>query len=247
VVNGVGTNKTGTTGWELESLHSEGEILIICIIDYEAVVDGLLQALGLIACWHQGAGLARCQALLDAGGLGQSFIVSLNVVDDDSPFALSVDGTKRPDVSCVRWAEVGLLLQGCGPLNGQLGVEVSYVSVEVPELCVVVLNSSLELVGWVLIILQAPGLGGVHRAGRRFNRSLVWCRCGFVGRGRLVVVSRCRFVVGLSWLVGWGRVMVGWWCMVWTVGTVSDSVLGSPMADADMGPDISRCQGHNDQ
>jgi len=96
-----------------------------------------------------------------------------------------------------------------------------------------IINSSLELVSWVLIIFKAPGLGGVDRAGRRI--SLV-CMSRFVG-SRLVVV-------GWSVMVCRGRV-VGW-CMVRTVGTICDSGLGT-MADADMGSYISRGHGHNDQ
>jgi len=95
VVNGIGTKETGTAGWELEGFHSEGEVLIIGIVDYKAVVDGLLQALGSITHRHQRACISRSQTFLNASGLCQSLalIVSFDVVDDDSPFALSVDSS----------------------------------------------------------------------------------------------------------------------------------------------------------
>jgi len=117
VVNGVGTKETGTAGWELECLHSEGEVLIIRIIYQEAVVDVLLQAFGLIALRYKGASITRSQTFFNTGGLGESFVVSFNIVDNDSPFTLSVDGTKRPDVGSLRGTEIGLFLQGIRPLN----------------------------------------------------------------------------------------------------------------------------------
>ena len=116
MVRCVGTKETGTAGWELEGLHSEGEVLIIGIIHKETVVDGLLQAFGLIALWYKWAGITRSQTFLNTGGLGESLVVSFNVVDNDSPFAFGVDSTKRPDVGSLRGAEIGLFLQSIRPL-----------------------------------------------------------------------------------------------------------------------------------
>ena len=87
--------------------------------------------------------------------------MSINVVDDDSPFALSVDSTKRPDVGSLRWTQVCFFLQGSGPLNRQISVKVSNISIEALELLEVIVNSSLQLIGWILIIFKAPSLGGV--------------------------------------------------------------------------------------
>jgi len=186
VVNCVCTQETGTTGWELEGFHSEGEVLIIGIIDYEAVVDGLLQALCLITLRHKRAGITRSQTLLNAGSLGESFIVSFNVVDDNSPFALGVDSAQRPDVGSLRGTEVCLFLQGSRPLNGQLSVEVSYISIEALELLEMMFNGSLDLISWVLFIFKAPGLGVVDRASRRI--SVMWVS-RFVGSRLLVMVG----------------------------------------------------------
>jgi len=111
VIDCVCTKKTGTAGWELEGLHSEGEVLIIRIVHEETVVDGLLQAFGFIALWYKWAGITRSQTFLNTGGLGESLVVSFNVVDNDSPFAFSVDSTKRLDVGSFRGAEIGLFLQ----------------------------------------------------------------------------------------------------------------------------------------
>jgi len=117
VINCVCTKKTGTAGWELEGLHSEGEVLIIRIVHEETVVDRLLQAFGLVALWYKWAGITRSQTFLNTGGLGESLVVSFNVVDNDSPFAFGVDGTKRSDIGSLRGAEIGLFLQSVWPLN----------------------------------------------------------------------------------------------------------------------------------
>jgi len=117
VINCVCTKKTGTAGWELEGLHSEGEVLIISIVHKEAVVDGLLQAFGFIALWYKWAGITRSQTFFNTGSLGESLVVSFNVVDNYSPFAFSVDSPKRPDIGSLRGAEIGLFLQSVWSFN----------------------------------------------------------------------------------------------------------------------------------
>ena len=187
MVDGVGTKETGAAGWELESFHCEGEVLIIGIIYQESVVDVLLQAFGLIALRYKRASITRSQTFLNTGGLGESLVVSFNVVDDNSPFTLSVDSTKRLDVGSLRGTEVGLFLQGIGPLYRQFSVEVDYISVKAPDLLEMLIYSSLNLIGWVFSIFKAPSFGVVDGTVRH---SFVY-RFGFVG----------RLVVGWSWLV----------------------------------------------
>jgi len=166
MVNGVGTKETGTAGWELEGLHSEGEVLIIRIMYQEAVVDVLLQTLGLVALRHKRASITRSQTFFNTGGLGESFVVSFNIVDNDSPFTFSVDGTKRSDVGSLRGAEIGLFLQGCGPLNREFSVEVGNISIEAPDLLEVIVYCSLNLILWVFFIFDTPCFGVVDRASR---------------------------------------------------------------------------------
>merc|ERR1712045_630678 len=105
----VGAVVAGAGGGELEALDGEGEVLVIGVVDEEAVVDGLLQALGLVALGHEGAGGAGGLAVLDAGGLAEGLVVRLDVVDHDPPLAVHVDGAPRLDVLDVGGAEVGLL------------------------------------------------------------------------------------------------------------------------------------------
>ena len=105
----VGAVVAGAGRGELEALDGEGEVLVIGVVDEEAVVDGLLQALGLVALGHEGAGGAGGGAVLDAGGLAQGLVVRLDVVDDDPPLAVHVDGAPRLDVLGLGGAEVRLL------------------------------------------------------------------------------------------------------------------------------------------
>jgi len=115
VVDGVGTKETGAASWELESFHCEGEVLIIGIIYQESDIDALLETFGLIAFRNKRASITRSQTFLNTGGLGESLVVSFNVVDDNSPFSLSVDSTKRLDVGSLGGTEVGLFLQSFRP------------------------------------------------------------------------------------------------------------------------------------
>jgi len=220
VINCVGTKKTGTAGWELEGFYGEWEVLIIWVVDHKAVVDGLLQALGFIALRDQRAGISRGPTFFNTGGLGESLIVSLKVVDDDSPFALSVDSSQRSDVGSLRGTEVSLFLQGCGPLNRQLSVELSYISIEVPELCEVIINCSLQFVSWVFSIFKAPVLSVVDRAGRVLSFvCMYWfvSWCWFIGSW-LMVVS-WSMLIRWGRMVGWCR-LVRWWCRMQVADTI---------------------------
>merc|ERR1719187_341935 len=110
VVNCVGTKETGAAGWELESFHGEGEVLIIGIVYKESVVDGLLQTFGFITLRNKRASITRSQTFFNTGGLGECFVVSFDIINDNSPFAFSVDSTKRLDVEGLRGTEIGLFL-----------------------------------------------------------------------------------------------------------------------------------------
>jgi len=130
VIDCVCIQKTSTTCWKLEGLNGEWEVLIIRIVDEETVVDGLLKALGSIALRHQRAGFSRGKTFLDTGGLGKSFIVDFDVVDNDSPFALSVDSTQRLYICGLGGAKISLFFKSIGPLYGERSVEVSNISIQ---------------------------------------------------------------------------------------------------------------------
>jgi len=99
MVDGVGAQETSTAGGKLEGLDGEGEVLIIGVVDKEAVVDGLLQTLGLVALRHQRTCIGGSETLFDACSLSESLIMGIDIVDNDTPFSLGVEGTKGPDVS----------------------------------------------------------------------------------------------------------------------------------------------------
>jgi len=210
----VGAIVTGAGGGQLESLDGEGEVLLIGIVHKEPVVDVLLEALGLVAGGHQGAGLPGGAALLNPGGLGESLVVCLDLVHDDPPLAGGVDGTKRLDVSGDGGAEVGLLDQLLQAVNRVVGVG-QHILVEGLDSVVVILESGLDLVGGVLLVLQAPSLRVVLGTVRRFVvlRSSVVGRLSMVERSSVVGSSMVgSSVVGSSmavWSRGVSRLMVG--------------------------------------
>jgi len=99
MIDGVGTQQTSTAGGKLECLDSEGEVLIIGVVDKEAVVDGLLQTLGLVAVRHQRTCIGGSETLFDTCSLSESLIMDIDIVYNDTPLSLGVLGTKGPDVS----------------------------------------------------------------------------------------------------------------------------------------------------
>jgi len=193
VVNCVGTKETGTAGWELEGLHSEGEVLIIRIVHEETVVDGLLQAFGLVALWYKWAGITRSQTFLNTGGLGESFVVSFDIINDNSPFAFSVDSTKRLDIDGLRGTEISLFLKSIRPLHREFSVKINHISVEAPDFLEMMIYSSFDFIGWVFCIFKTPSFGVVDGTGRL---TCFVCGSGFVG---WLVIG--RLVVGWSWVI----------------------------------------------
>lgn len=155
---GISAIVASTSGGQLKALNSEGQVLIIGIVDQETVVDGLLQALGFVALRDQGASRSGGGALFDAGGLGQGLVVGLDVVDHDAPLAVNVDGPQGLDVAGLRGAQVGFLDDLLQPVDGVVGVG-QHVLVHLLHRVVVVLDGLLDLVGGVLGVLKAPGLG----------------------------------------------------------------------------------------
>jgi len=193
VINSVGTKKTGAAGWELESFHCEGEVLIIGIIYQESVVDGLLQAFGFITLRNKRASITRSQTFLNTGGLGESFVVSFDIVNDNSPFALSVDSAKRLDIDGLRGTEIGLFLKSIRSLNREFSVKINHISVEAPDFFEMMIYGSFDFIGWVFCIFKTPSFGVVDGTGRL---TCFVCGSGFVG---WLVIG--RLMVGWSWVI----------------------------------------------
>jgi len=202
----------GAGRWQLESLDSEGEVLIIRVVDQEPVVDVLLQALGLIAWRDKGTGLSGCGALLNTCGLGQGLVVGLHSVDDDSPFSSSVDGSHGLDVGGDGGAEVGLLHNLLQSLHAVLSVGKD-ILVDSLDTLIVVLESMLDLVGGIFSILQAPSLGVSFAALWWFVIVWLGVGLGFMVRGGSVDSVVDWFVIRSLWvgLIGGGMYSVMHW------------------------------------
>ena len=103
------------------------------------MVDGFLNALGVVAFRDERTGLACAIALLHPRGLGQRLVVRLHAVHDDSPLALCVDGPERHEVVGGGGTEVGLLGELHQSVHAVLGVG-EHVFVERCNAGVVVFN-----------------------------------------------------------------------------------------------------------
>jgi len=209
---GVGAVVAGTGRGQLEGLNGEGKVVIIGVVDEEAVVDVLLETLGLVALGHQRAAFASSGALLYTGSLGQGLVVRLHLVDDNPPLTVDVDGPLGLDVSRLRGAQVSLLDDLLQPSNRVVGVG-QHILVHLLDGVVVVLDSLLDLVGGVLFVLQAPGLGvtlGALGWGVVVGFGVMWGR-GRCVRGRCVVDWGVvnRGVVYRD-MVNWGHGVDSW-------------------------------------
>jgi len=223
---GVSSVVAGAGGWELEAVDGEWEVLIIWIVDQEPVVDVLLDALCLVAFGHQWASRSGGGTLLDASGLGQGLVVGLDVVDDNPPLAVDVDGAQGLDVGSLGGAQVSLLHDVLQASHGVVGVGQN-VLVHLLDSVVVVLDGLLDLVGGVLLVLKAPGLGVVLGAlgwtvmgllvgvvGGSVVWSMVW---GSMVHNGVVWGGVVRSWVVWLWVVwGWLRVIWGWLRVVWS-------------------------------
>jgi hypothetical protein len=158
VLKVVGAVVAGAGRGELETLNGEGKVLVIGVIDQEAVVDGLLEALGLIAFRDERARSTGSCAVLDASSLAEGLIVGLDVVHDNSPLAKNIDCATGLDVLDVGWAEVGLLNNVFQAVNGVLSVGED-IFVQLLDRVIVVLKGLLNLVSGVLGVFKTIGFG----------------------------------------------------------------------------------------
>lgn len=179
------------------------------------MVDELLGAVALVAWCQRSAGSKRVEAGLKASCLS----VVVNVVDDHPPFAFDVAGSEDLGVLDVRGAEVpfwtspvseiigggpcrspriegvveGLLLGFGDGLYQVISRLVSNVGILLGEE-VVFADGTLDLIGWVVGILQAEVVGAVGSAGGSFS-----CVAVTIGGGVVVLA--------IVW---------GWWVVVAT-------------------------------
>ena len=81
--------------------------MIIGIVDQKAVADGLLQALGFVALRNKRTSLSSSGTFFNTGSLGQSFVVGFDIVNNEPPFSVNVNGGNWLNISGFRWAQVG--------------------------------------------------------------------------------------------------------------------------------------------
>jgi len=161
MVKGVSTNETSTASMELEGFDGEWEVLIIWVIDEEAVYYRLLKTSGFVTWGDDGATFSSCSAVFYSGGLCEVIIVHLDVVNNYSPLVAGVNSSEWSDVSCFRWAEIGFLLQVTQSVHTVVCVQVSNISVKLKEFVLVVSNGGFNVIFWVFVIFKTVGLGGV--------------------------------------------------------------------------------------
>ena len=70
----VGAVEAGAGRRELEAVHGEGEVVVVRVVDEEAVVRVLLQALGVVALGDERARVTGVRALLDARRLANILV-----------------------------------------------------------------------------------------------------------------------------------------------------------------------------
>jgi len=125
--------------------------MIVGIIDQKSVIDGFLQALGFVALWYKGTGDSSCGTFFNTGGLSQSFVMSLDVVNNNSPFSVGIDGSQWLDVSGFRWAQVGFFNNFLQSIDRVIGVSQN-IFVHLLNRVVVVFDGLLDFVGGVFRI-----------------------------------------------------------------------------------------------
>lgn len=156
-----GTNYASAGSWQLEVLNGEGEVIVIRIVDQEAVEDILLDALRAVAGGDERARRSDGDvALLDAGSLRELLPIRLDAIHDDAPLSLDVDGPERLNVASRARTQVSLFRQAFQTVNGVLSVSCD-VFVQGKNSLIMLVEGVFDVVGRVVVILQTPGLGSV--------------------------------------------------------------------------------------
>ena len=96
--------------------------MIIRIVDQKSVVDRFLQALGFVTLRDKRTSLSSGGTFFDTGGLGQSFVMGFDVVNDEPPFSVNVNGGNWLNISGFRWAQVGFFNNFLQSVNRVIGI-----------------------------------------------------------------------------------------------------------------------------
>lgn len=172
---------------QLKFLDGERESVVVGVVDQEAMENVLLDALGLVAGRDQGTGGAHDHvAFLNSGRLRVLDAVGLDVVDDGTPLAVNVDGTKGTHVIGGTRAQVNLVVQLVQSVDRVFRVR-QFVLVESDDGLVVLVQGLLHFVLGIFVVFQAPRLGRVFGAVRDLDVLVPWSctvwRLSIVGFG----------------------------------------------------------------
>ena len=130
--------------------------------------------------------------------------MSLDVVDNDSPVTVDVDGTEGLDVSGIGGAEVSLLDDLVQTVDAVVGVGED-VLVHLLDSVVVVFEGFLDFVGRVLLIFETPGAGVAGGAGG-------WARWAIGWRVTVSGSGWGRTIRSGDWGIWrWSRAVTVWW------------------------------------
>lgn len=187
-----------TGRWQLEALDGERQVLIIRIIDQKSVIDGFLQALGFIALRDQRTSRAWSGTFFNASSLGQSFIVCLDVVDHNAPFAMNIDGSQGLNIAGFRGTQVGFLDDFFQAIHGIVGIG-QHILVHLLHGIVVIFNGLLDFVGGIFGVFKTPGFGITSSTLGFMVR--FWVMRGGVGRA-MMRKGMMRSRVMRSWSIG---------------------------------------------
>ena len=93
-----GSDNTTARSGQIKVLNDKWKVAIIGIEDKETMKDIFLNALGVVTRWNQWAFFTGSVALFNTGVLIKLVAVRLDMVDNNSPFTLGIDGSHRLDV-----------------------------------------------------------------------------------------------------------------------------------------------------
>jgi hypothetical protein len=106
-----GSDDASARARQFEFLNCEWELLIIRVVNQEAMEDVLLDAFRVVTRRNQRTSGANIDiTFFNTSSLRVLDAIRLDVVDDCAPFAIDVDGTERADVSSGTRTKVSLIV-----------------------------------------------------------------------------------------------------------------------------------------
>ena len=89
---------TRTRQWQRKTFYGKWEVVIIRIIDQEAMINCFLHTFCIVTLRNQRAWLSWSITMFNSCSLTKSFIMSFDVIDNNSPLTFSVKSSEGTDV-----------------------------------------------------------------------------------------------------------------------------------------------------